>query len=88
MVEAGLDKVRVSPRMVYADASRPDLVDGFTRRTFTAMIEGTRESAIAAGLIEPESFDAGVQALHRTTEADGVFCYTFFKGVGEKGRRG
>ena len=20
--------------------------------------------------------------LHRTTEADGVFCYTFFKGVG------
>ena len=46
------------------------------------MIEGTREAAIAAGLIEPERFDAGVRALHRTTEADGVFCYTFFKGVG------
>jgi SAM-dependent methyltransferase len=87
MVEAGLDAVRVSPRMVYVDSSRPDLVDGFTRRTFTAMIEGIRESAIAAGLIEPERFDAGVQALLRTTEADGVFCYTFFKGVGEKGRR-
>jgi hypothetical protein len=69
--------------MVYVDSSRPDLVDGFTRRTFTAMIEGAREPAIAAGLIEPESFDAGVQDLHRTTEADGVFCYTFFKGVGE-----
>jgi SAM-dependent methyltransferase len=87
MVEAGLDPVRVSPRMVYVDSSRPDLVDGFTRKTFTAMIEGIRESAIAAGLIEPERFDAGVQALLRTTEADGVFCYTFFKGVGEKGRR-
>jgi len=86
MVEAGFGAVRVSPRMVYVDSSRPDLVDGFTRKTFTAMIEGTRESAIAAGLIEPESFDAGVQDLHRTTAADGVFCYTFFKGVGEKPR--
>ena len=86
LVEAGFDAVRVSPRMVYADASRPALVDGFTRKTFTAMIEGIRDSALAAGLIEPERFDAGVRALHRTTEADGVFCYTFFKGVGEKGR--
>ena len=86
MVEAGLDAVSVSPRMVYVDSSRPDLVDGFTRKTFTAMIEGVRESAVAAGLIEPESFDAGVQDLYRTTEADGVFCYTFFKGVGKKNR--
>ena len=66
------------------DSSRPDLVDGFTLKTFTAMIEGIRESAIEAGLVEPESFDAGVRDLRRTTEADGVFCYTFFKGVGEK----
>jgi SAM-dependent methyltransferase len=81
MVEAGLDAVRVSPRMVYVDSSRPDLVDGFTRKTFTAMIEGVRQPAIAAGLIDPPTFDAGVQDLHRTAEADGVFCYTFFKGV-------
>jgi SAM-dependent methyltransferase len=86
MVAAGLAAVRVSPRMVYADSSRPDVVDGFTRKTFTAMIEGVREPAIASGLIDPPSFDAGVRALHRTAEADGVFCYTFFKGVGEKPR--
>jgi SAM-dependent methyltransferase len=84
MIEAGFDAVRVSPRMVYVDSSRPDLVDGFTRKTFTAMIEGIRGSAIGAGLVEPASFDAGVQDLRRTTEADGVFCYTFFKGVGFK----
>jgi ubiquinone/menaquinone biosynthesis C-methylase UbiE len=84
MVEAGFEAVRVSPRMVYVDSSRPDLVDGFTKKTFTAMIEGIREPAIAAGLIEPETFDAGVHDLHRTAEADGVFCYTFFKGVGMK----
>jgi len=84
MIEAGFAAVRVSPRMVYVDASRPDLVDGFTRKTFTAMIEGIREPAIAAGLMAAASFDAGVRDLHRTTEPDGVFCYTFFKGVGEK----
>ena len=52
MVEAGVDAVRVSPRMVYVDASRPELVDGFTNKTFIAMIEGVRAPAIAAGLIE------------------------------------
>jgi SAM-dependent methyltransferase len=88
LVEAGFDEVRVSPRMVYVDSSRPDLVDGFTRKTFTAMIENIREPAIAAGLIEPERFDAGIRDLHRTTAADGVFCYTFFKGIGEKRRDG
>jgi len=87
MVEAGLEKVHVSPRMVYVDSSRADLVDGFTRKTFTAMIEGVRDSAIEAGMTAPEAFDAGVRDLHRTAAADGVFCYTFFKGVGQKSRR-
>jgi SAM-dependent methyltransferase len=82
--EAGFRAVRVSPRMVYVDRTRPDLVDGFTRKTFTAMIEGVREAALDAGLAEPAVFDAGIKALYRTAETDGVFCYTFFKGVGEK----
>ncbi len=88
LVEAGFDQVRVSPRMVYVDWSRPNLVDGFTKKTFTAMIEGVRESAIQAGMLEPEVFDAGIHDLYRTAEADGVFCYTFFKAVGEKATLG
>jgi SAM-dependent methyltransferase len=83
--EAAFADVRVSPRMVYVDASRPRLVDGFTRKTFTAMIEGVREDAIRAGLVTPEVFDAGIRALHRTAEDDGVFCYTFFKALGRRG---
>jgi len=81
LVEAGYAAARVSPRMVYVDASRPHLVDGFTRRTFTAMVEGVRDAAIEAQIIDPIAFDAGIRALHRTAEPDGVFCYTFFKGV-------
>lgn len=82
LVGAGFQEVEVGPRVVYVDASRPHLVDGFTRRTFTAMIEGIRDRAIGAGLAAPDRFDAGIRALHRTTEPDGTFCYTFFKGVG------
>ena len=82
---AGFAEVTVSPRMVYVDSSRPGLVDGFTRNTFTAMIEGVRESALEAGLIDETLFDEGLRALYRTTEADGVFCYTFFKAVGVNG---
>jgi SAM-dependent methyltransferase len=86
MVEAGLDGVHVSPRMVYVDSSKPHLVGGFTIKTFTAMIEGVRESALASGIINANDFDAGIRDLYRTAEVDGVFCYTFFKGVGKKSR--
>jgi len=84
LIKAGYDSVRVSPRMVYVDASRPELVEGFIKRTFTAMIEGVRESALKAGLAKAEDFGKGIQDLYRTAESDGVFCYTFFKAIGIK----
>ena len=77
--EAGFAQVRVSPRMVYVDSSKPSLVDGFTKKTFTAMIEGVRQPALAAGLATAGDFDNGVADLYRTAEPGGVFCYTFFK---------
>ena len=79
LLEAGFDDVQVSPRLVHADGSRPDLQDQFTRRTFTAMIAGVRAEALAAGLITAERFDAGIAALERTAHPDGVFLYLFMK---------
>jgi hypothetical protein len=70
--------------MVYVDSSKPELVDGFTKKTFTAMIEGIRESAIKAGIIEEQVLEKGIRDLYRTTEFDGVFCYTFFKAIANK----
>jgi len=84
LIEGGFGAVRVSPRMVYVDSTRPDLVDGFIKKTFTAMIEGVRATAIGAGIVDPATFDAGIRALYRTAEPDGVFCYTFFKATGMK----
>ena len=77
LTEAGFGGVRVSPRMVYVDASKPELVDGFTLKTFTAMVEGIREPALAAGLIDAERFDQGIADLAATE----TFSYTFFKAV-------
>ena len=81
---AGYNSIRVSPRMVYVDSSKPELVEGFTKKTFTAMIEGIRESAIKAGIIEEPVLEKGIRDLYRTTEFDGVFCYTFFKAIAKK----
>jgi SAM-dependent methyltransferase len=74
LTEAGLEDVYVSPRNVYVDPSRPELVTGFTLNTFTAMVAGVRETQ---NLLSPERFDAGIAALERT--AEGNFNYTFFK---------
>jgi SAM-dependent methyltransferase len=82
LARAGYRDVKVSPRMVYADASRPALVDGFTRKTFTAMVEGVGEQAVGQGLMDAASWAAGIRDLYRTAEDDGTFCYTFFKAVG------
>ena len=84
LCKAGYKSVRVSPRMVYVDAGKPELVDGFTRKTFTAMIEGVRAAALKAEIVGKDDFDRGIRDLYRTSEDDGVFCYTFFKAFGEK----
>jgi ubiquinone/menaquinone biosynthesis C-methylase UbiE len=84
LVKAGFKDVCVSPRMVYVDSMSPELVDGFTKKTFIAMIEGVREITIEEGLMKAHDFDLGIADLYRTTGDDGVFCYTFFKAVAVK----
>jgi SAM-dependent methyltransferase len=84
MNAVGLKELTVSPRIVYVDASKPGLVEGFIKNTFTAMIEGIGPKVISKGIIEKELFDKGIRDLYRTAEPDGVFSYTFFKGFGKK----
>ena len=84
LVQAGYEAPCVTPRVVYVDATTPDLVDSFTRKTFTWMVEAVREEALAARIIDAATFDAGIRDLYRAAEPDGVFCYTFFKGVAAK----
>ena len=81
---AGFQDVTVSPRLVYIDASHPSLIEGFTKHTFIAMVEGVRDEALQRGMIRIAEWERGIHDLYRTCEPDGTFCYTFFKGTGIK----
>lgn len=70
-----LSDISISPRIVYVDSTKTQLVDDFIKKTFIAMIEGISDEAI---------FEKGIKDLYRTADSDGVFCYTFFKGFGVK----
>ncbi|HEV7629019.1 MAG TPA: methyltransferase domain-containing protein [Streptomyces sp.] len=78
---AGYEDIDVRPRTVYADRSRPDLAEGFTRNTFIAMFELIRDDVLAAGLTTAADWDHGIADLHRTAEPDGTFHYTYFKAL-------
>jgi SAM-dependent methyltransferase len=85
LTQAGLCKVEVSPRFVYADSSRPRWVDGFTRKTFVAMVEGAKEASLRLGLIGEDEWAEGIADLKRSALDDGTFCYTFFKATSRVG---
>lgn len=80
----GFSDISVSPRMVYADESRPELVDGFTLKTFTAMVEGVRDKALQQKMINEDIWIKGINDLRNTARTNGIFCYTFFKATARK----
>lgn len=82
--QAGFTDIRVTPRQVYADSSRPAWVEGFTRNTFTSMVEGAKEQALQMRLVDLETWEQGIADLYATAQEDGTFSYTFFKGVAAK----
>jgi len=82
---AGFEDVEVSPRMVYADASRPGTQDAFVLRTIVPMVEGVREEVLRGGMMTEEEWEKGVSDLRKTgTSESGTFCYTFFKARARK----
>jgi SAM-dependent methyltransferase len=82
--DSGFRNTKVEPRMVYADSSKPEMVDGFILKTIIPMVEGVRIQALESHLIEKETWEKGIEELHETAGSRGTFCYTFFKGWGIK----
>ena len=87
LAEAGFAQPRVEPRQVYVDGSRPELIEGFSRNTFIAMVRGVRDQALDHGLIDEQTWDKGIADMEKAAEPTGTFCYTFFRGVAEKSSR-
>ncbi len=83
--QTGFRDIRVSPRMVYIDQSKPALMESFVGKTIIPMVEGVKARAMETGLTDETSWNRGIRDLYRIAErADGTFCYTFFKAVGVK----
>ena len=81
---SGFDQVEVRPRTVYADTSRPDVVSGFSQKTFIAMVSGIRDEAITSGCISEKKWQRAMADFDRAVGDEGTFCYTFFRAVGRK----
>jgi SAM-dependent methyltransferase len=84
LTAGGYDEVRARPLTVYADETLPQLVDGFTRKTFIAMVESVRDRSVTSGLRTEAQWDKGIRDLERAAAPGGTFHYTFFKAVGIK----
>ncbi|HSO25555.1 MAG TPA: methyltransferase domain-containing protein [Methanobacteriaceae archaeon] len=82
--EAGFKEVKVTPRVVYVDRSKPEMVDGFIKKTIIAMVEGVKDQAINSGLIDQGKWEKGIDDLYKSAQKDGTFFYNFFKGSGIK----
>ena len=80
LTQAGFAQPQVEPRMVYVDGSRPDLIEGFSRNTFIAMVRGVREQAIDQGLIDAAAWDQGISDLERAAEPEAAPSATPFSG--------
>ncbi len=83
LVRARFANVRVAPRAVYVDPSRPAWEEGFSRNTFIAMVSGVEKDAIDAGLIDPAAWRQGIDDL-KATIGQGTFHYTFFKAIARR----
>ena len=81
---SGFKQIKVAPKIVYVDSSKPELVEGFNKKTIIAMVEGVKEQAIKSGMIDDKTWEKGITDLYKTTEPNGVFFYNFFKGIGIK----
>lgn len=83
MSNAGFTDISVNPRQVYVDDSKPEMMEGFIKNTFTAMIQGIKEEAFLKKMISKPEMEEGIRDLYKTAQG-GTFCCTFFKATAYK----
>ena len=77
---AGFTHVQFEQADIFNLPYGPDAFD----HIFVCFVLEHLSRPLEAGIIEPHVFEKGIRNLYRTTEPDGVFCYTFFKAIGNK----
>jgi SAM-dependent methyltransferase len=84
LLDAGLRNVSVEPCVAYADATRPQWVEQFTRATLTDMFAMQESPVLSRGLLSEPEWRAGMQGMHRAARDDGTCAYTFFRATAER----
>jgi SAM-dependent methyltransferase len=84
LLASGFRRPQVTPRLVYVDGSRPELIEGFSHRTFITMVQGVRDQACSRGLIDEAVWDRGIDDLKAAAAPAGTFSYTFFQALATK----
>ena len=83
--QAGFNVKDVSPRLVYTDSSKPDLMDGVVNRIIVPMVESAKTHILASNWVDQTTWDKGIEDLGKSgMPPEGTFFYTWFKGVGLK----
>lgn len=82
LTQAGFDVEGVIPLWAYADASRPELLDGGINKILAPMMETAREQALEMGLLDKTTWEKGIADMHRAAmPPDGSVFYTWFRGT-------
>ncbi len=83
--QAGFRVEGVVPRWVYADESRPELMDGMVNKIIVPMVQTAREKSLELGWLDEAAWLQGTRDLERSgMPPEGTFFYAWFKGVGVK----
>jgi len=78
----GMSVEDVSPRAVYADQSKPVLLNGVVNQIIVPMVYSAEEHVLSDGLIDPEIWKQGLMDISMVaSHKEGTFFYTWFKGI-------
>ena len=83
--QSGYQVENVSPRWIYADYSKPELLDGVVNRIIVPMVESAKEQVLRDGILQEDIWNKGLKDLSEVgVNEKGTFFYTWFKGIALK----
>jgi SAM-dependent methyltransferase len=82
---AGFQISDVSPRWVYADQSKPVLLDGVINQIIAPMVYSAEQQVLDSAFMQGVEWKKGLDDISEVARhPEGTFFYTWFKGVGIK----
>jgi 2-polyprenyl-3-methyl-5-hydroxy-6-metoxy-1,4-benzoquinol methylase len=82
LCQAGFRVKEIGPRYVYADASKPALLDGMVNKIIVPMVASSQEQIVRFKVIDDNIWQKGIQDLKASgNPPNGTFFYSWFKAL-------